>query len=166
MTLKINSNYCRHSDANRMQRLGLHLPHCPIYFQPFLRIFIMESDYIQATSCWFSGVTLVSTGGHVQSLLSGYKRINILLNPECLQGRAKAAAQYSPPCLSLLYGSTILELSFFFFFASFAVRWSKGGEKTAREGGKWIGVGVWCVDWESSEDSSCTQNPPRGEQAW
>lgn len=76
----------------------------------------------------------------MQSLLSGYKRINILLNPECSQGRAKAAAQYSPPCLSLLYGSTILELSSFF-FASFAVRWSKGGERgggerTAREGGK------------------------------
>lgn len=51
----------------------------------------------------------------MQSLLSGYKRINILLNPECSQGRAKAAAQYSPPCLSLLYGSTILELSSFFF---------------------------------------------------
>lgn len=51
----------------------------------------------------------------MQSLLSGYKRINILLNPECSQGWAKAAAQYSPPCLSLLYGSTILELSSFFF---------------------------------------------------
>lgn len=79
----------------------------------------------------------------MQSLLSGYKRINILLNPECLQGRAKAAAQYSPPCLSLLYGSTILELSSFFFFffqTSFAVRWSKGGEqcggkRMVREGG-------------------------------
>lgn len=46
----------------------------------------------------------------MQSLLSGYKRINILLNPECSQGRAKAAAQYSPLCLSLLFGSTILEL--------------------------------------------------------
>lgn len=52
----------------------------------------------------------------MQSLLSGYKRINILLNPECSQGRAKAAAQYSPLCLSLLFGSTILELSSFFFF--------------------------------------------------
>lgn len=50
----------------------------------------------------------------MQSLLSGYKRINILLNPECSQGRAKAAAQYSPLCLSLLFGSTILELSSFF----------------------------------------------------
>lgn len=49
----------------------------------------------------------------MQSLLSGYKRINILLNPECSQGRAKAAAQYSPLCLSLLFGSTILELSSF-----------------------------------------------------
>lgn len=55
-------------------------------------------------------VTPVSTRGHVQSLLSGYKRINILLNPECLQGWAKAAAQYSPLCLYLLFGSTILEL--------------------------------------------------------
>ena len=52
----------------------------------------------------------------MQSLLSGYKRINILLNPECSQGRAKAAAQYSPLCLSLLFGSTILELSSFLFF--------------------------------------------------
>lgn len=49
----------------------------------------------------------------MQSLLSGYKRINILLNPECSQGRAKAAAQYSLLCLSLLFGSTILELSSF-----------------------------------------------------
>lgn len=47
----------------------------------------------------------------MQSLLSGYKRINILLNPESSQGWAKAAAQYSPLCLSLLFGSTILELS-------------------------------------------------------
>ena len=80
----------------------------------------------------------------MQSLLSGYKRINILLNPECSQGRAKAAAQYSPLCLSLLFGSTILELSssfFFFFFASLAARWSKGGERgggesPVREGGR------------------------------
>lgn len=49
----------------------------------------------------------------MQSLLSGYKRINILLNPECLQCWAKAAAQYSPLCLSLLFGSTVLELSSF-----------------------------------------------------
>lgn len=49
----------------------------------------------------------------MQSLLSGYKRINILLNPECSQGWAKAAAQYSPLCLSLLFASTILELSSF-----------------------------------------------------
>lgn len=62
----------------------------------------------------------------MQSLLSGYKRINILLNPECSQGRAKAAAQYSPPRLPLLYGSTVLELSSF--LASLAVRWSEGWE--------------------------------------
>lgn len=49
-------------------------------------------------------------GGHVQSLLSGYKRINIRLNPECWQGRAKAAAQYSLLRLSLHSASTILEL--------------------------------------------------------
>lgn len=79
----------------------------------------------------------------MQSLLSGYKRINILLNPECSQGRAKAAAQYSPLCLSLLFGSTILELSsfLFFFFASLEARWSKGGERggeesPVREGGR------------------------------
>lgn len=48
---------------------------------------------------------------HVQSLLSGYKRINILLNPECSQGRAKAAALYSPRRLALLFASTNQELS-------------------------------------------------------
>lgn len=85
-------------------------------------------------------VTPVSTGGHVQSLLSGYKRINILLNPERSQGLAKAAAQYSPLCLSLLFGSTILEL--YSFFVSLAGDGAKGGgargrgERTAREGEK------------------------------
>lgn len=54
---------------------------------------------------------MASMGEHVQSLLSGYKRINILLNPECSQSRAKAAALYSPQCLSLLFGSTNQELS-------------------------------------------------------
>lgn len=49
----------------------------------------------------------------MQSLLSGYKRINIPLNPESSQGRAKAAAQYSQLHLSLLFGTTILELSSF-----------------------------------------------------
>lgn len=78
----------------------------------------------------------MSAEGHVQSLLSGYKRINILLNPECWQGQAKAAAQYSPPCLPLLCGSTILELSSF--LASFGVRWGKGGRgrSEARDAGK------------------------------
>lgn len=78
----------------------------------------------------------------MQSLLSGYKRINILLNPECSQGRAKAAAQYSPLCLSLLFGFTILELSssfFFSFFSSFAshaARWRGAEGEGGREGGK------------------------------
>lgn len=68
-------------------------------------------------------VTPVSTGGHVQSLLSGYKRINIPLNPECSQGRAKAAAQYSPLCLSLLFGSTILELYSFLSLSQEMEQW-------------------------------------------
>lgn len=73
----------------------------------------------------------MSAEGHVQSLLSGHKRINILLNPECWQGRAKAAAQYSPPCLPLLCGSTILELSFF--LASFGVREGGGARRGMQE---------------------------------
>lgn len=81
----------------------------------------------------------MSTEGHVQSLLSGYKRINILLNPECAQGWAKAAAQYSPLCPSLLFGSTILELSSC--LASFCSEMEQrrerdGGERKGREGGK------------------------------
>lgn len=63
----------------------------------------------------------------MQSLLSGYKRINILLNPECSQGWAKAAAQYSPLCLFLLLGSTILELSSFLPLLQEMER-GKGGE--------------------------------------
>lgn len=74
----------------------------------------------------------------MQSLLSGYKRINILLNPECSQGWAKAAAQYSPLCLSLLFGSTILELSsfFFLFFCSLSrseMEQREGSEAEGRE---------------------------------
>lgn len=67
----------------------------------------------------------------MQSLLSGYKRINILLNPECSQGPAKAAAQYSPLCLALLFASTILELSPF--FPSLTARWRRGRRR--EEGG-------------------------------
>lgn len=77
----------------------------------------------------------------MQSLLSGYKRINILLNPESSQGRAKAAAQYSPLHLSLLFGTTILELSSF--FASLAARWSKGRRRGEEgEGGEENDLGL------------------------
>ena len=75
----------------------------------------------------------------MQSLLSGYKRINILLNPECSQGRPKAGAQYSPLCLSLLFGFTNLEL---FSFSPLLQEMEQGkgykteGERTAREGEK------------------------------
>lgn len=75
----------------------------------------------------------------MQSLLSGYKRINILLNPECSQGYAKAATQYSPPCLSLLYGSTILKLSSLFcFFCSEMEQETRARQRgeDGREGGK------------------------------
>lgn len=73
----------------------------------------------------------------MQSLLSGYKRINIPLNPECSQGWAKAAAQYSPLCLALVFGSSILELSLPLF-------WSDSEEARKRKGGvggmNWGGV--------------------------
>lgn len=54
-------------------------------------IALMESHYIHSDSLaeaqssdWRRGAR---RRGHVQSLLSGYKRINILLNPECLPGQ-------------------------------------------------------------------------------
>lgn len=68
----------------------------------------------------------------MQSLLSGYKRINILLNPECSQGWAKAGAQYSPLCLSLLFGSTILELSSFFCLTHSEMEQGRGAEGRGR----------------------------------
>lgn len=120
---------------------------------------IMESDYTLATSRWFTGVTLASTGGHVQSLLSGYKRINILLNPESSQGRAKAAAQYSPLHLSLLFGTTILELSSF--FASLAARWSKGRRRGEEgEGGRKMTWGWRLMCWLGEERGQQLHSEP------
>lgn len=86
---------------------------CEAVFDPALMccdvilhlIALMESHYFLSGSLaevqgrdWRRGT---SRSGHVQSLLSGYKRINILINPECLPGQLNLTLSIHC-CVSLL----------------------------------------------------------------